>query len=43
MKLETAFLDTWESLDDEVAAAIVVAMRQWHPPFDWSNPERGEV
>lgn len=40
--LETEFLKTWWSLPDPICVSIINAMRQWHPPYDWTRPERGE-
>jgi hypothetical protein len=36
------FYKAWHSLPDELAEEIIAKLREWHPPFDWRNPEEGE-
>lgn len=40
--LRSAFYEAWQKLPDTVAEAIIEALHDWHPPFDWRNPDRGE-
>ena len=42
VKQEQKFLDAWYGLDGELADEIVEKLREWHPPFDFRNPSRGE-
>lgn len=33
------FLETWYSLDPDLAEAIIAELREWHPPFNiWGAP-----
>ena len=41
--LKELFYVAWRSLPDQVAEAIIAALHEWHPPFDWRNPGRGEA
>lgn len=36
------FYGEWYKLPDELAEEIIAKLREWHPPFDWRSPERGE-
>ena len=40
--VQNKFLDEWQQLPDEICEEIIFLLRQFHPPFDWRNPERGE-
>lgn len=38
-----AFMQAWRQLPDpEVTEPILRALREFHPPYDWRNPQRGE-
>jgi hypothetical protein len=41
-KVKGGFYEQWYALPDDITEIIIEKMREWHPPFDWRNPERGE-
>jgi len=42
-KAKDGFYASWRELDGEIADEIVNLLREWHPPFDWRAPGRGEA
>jgi len=40
--MQIRFLDEWRELPDELCEEIIDLLREFHPPFDWRNPARGE-
>lgn len=42
-RAKAGFYEKWHELPDDVAELIIQKLQDWHPPFDWRNPERGEV
>lgn len=42
-KAREGFYKAWKELDGEIADEIVNKLREWHPPFDWRAPGRGEA
>lgn len=40
--VQTGFMNKWQELPDELCEEIISLLRQFHPPFDWRNPGRGE-
>jgi hypothetical protein len=41
-KARDRFYEVWGDLPDDVAEEIILKLAEWHPPFDWRNPDRGE-
>jgi hypothetical protein len=37
-----AFYEAWHRCDDDLCEEIIEKLKEFHPPFDWGNPDRGE-
>jgi len=41
--IRKAFYEAWHSLDSTICDEIVQLLQEFHPPYDWRHPERGEA
>lgn len=41
-KQREGFYKVWYSLPDELCNEIVSLLQEWHPDFNWRNPQLGE-
>jgi len=42
-KARDGFYKVWYALPDDIAEMIARKLHEWHPPFNWRNPELGEA
>lgn len=41
--IEEEFRARWDLLPDPLAEDLAKLLHEWHPPFDWRHPSRGEA
>jgi hypothetical protein len=41
-KQRAGFYRAWHNMNNDLCEEIITLLQDWHPDFDWRNPDRGE-